>query len=359
MNIGIMTTNTDRQLVGIPRVTHDTMKEVLKQDKTNQYFLIKGKIYDLPQIEDDSKWRLDGFLLKGMDDFLCKLYGIDVIYSFYPEINISVPCKKVLTIHDMIPLLFPQWFNVESYERFNVSLRKSAIEADRIIAMSENTKRDIVNSYGVDEKKIEVVYSGIQPKILDRNVDIDVEKQFGISGPYILSVCTIEPRKNLKGLIDAFLTYKSRHPQSDLKLVLTGRNGWNAEIVEIIQQHERYCDDIIRTGFVSEEELAVLMRKSLAMAYISFYEGFGLPILEGMAAGKAVISSNTSSMPEVGGDAVVYCDPHDKESIVEAMEQVVENESFRKMIENRAEQRARMFSYKKSAEQVLKVLREV
>lgn len=355
MNIGILATEGDRQLTGIRRVTFDTMKEILKLDEKNRYFLLEGNVYDLPQIKHVPKWLWGG----RKSDFLCKLYDIDVVYSFYPPIDVSVPCKRILTIHDMCPLLFPEYFNEQSYERFNVSLRKSAMEADKIIAMSESTKSDIVECYGVNENKIEVVYSGIQTKIMNVDIDIDIEKRFGICGAYILSVCTIEPRKNLKGLIDAFLTYKSRHPHMDLKLVLTGRTGWSHEIVEVVKENERYHDDIVLTGFVSGEELAVLMKKSLAMAYVSFYEGFGLPILEGMAAGKAVISSDVSSMPEVGGDAVVYCNPYDKESIVAAMEQVVEDGSFRTMIENRAIRRADKFSYSKTAQQVLKILQEV
>lgn len=359
MNIGIMTTKENKQMTGIQRVTVDTMKELLKQDKKNQYFMIQGNAPGISFQEDAKEWLLDSFWTENTVDFLCRAYNIDVLYSFYPSINISANCKKILTIHDMIPLAFPEWFGKEAYIKFNGSLRKSAMEADKIIAMSEYTKQDIIKYYGVDEKKIEVIYSGIQPAISNNSTDIDVHKKYGIKDKYILSVCTIEPRKNLKGLVNAFFTYKSRYPKSDLQLVLTGKNGWQTEIVEFIKSSEKYCDDIILTGYVSSEDLSMLMEKALTMAYVSFYEGFGLPVLEGMAAGKAVISSNTSSLPEVGGDAVVYCNPYDIESIVDAIKRVVEDESFREEIGKRAVQRAGLFSYEKTAQQVLKVLQEV
>jgi len=359
MNVGVFATEGDSRLTGIQRVTVDTMRELLKIDAKNQYFKLEGEYYDLPIIKDAKEWLLLGMNYPNQMDFICKAHKIDVLYSFFPDIPVTYPCKKVLTIHDVIPLIHPEWFTKEMYQWFNEVLRKSALEADKIIAMSETTKQDIMRHYGVEEDKIKVIYSGIQPSILAKCSCVDIKKKFGISGKYILSVCTLEPRKNLKGLINAFLEYKRKYSDSDLQLVLTGKIGWEDETVEFIKSNEKYHEDIILTDFVSGEELALLMEKALAMAYVSFYEGFGLPILEGMAAGKAVISSDTSSMPEVGGDAVIYCNPYDRESIVNAIERVVEDEDYRKQIEQRAKQRAITFSYERTAKQVLEVLEEV
>lgn len=358
MNIGIVATNSTNQLTGISRVTVDTLNEIKKIDTENSYYLIQGDTYGVPII-NTREWLLPGFRFENIEDILCRTNEIDILYSFYPSIDVKIPCKKVLTIHDLIPLMDNGWFRKEIYDRFDGPIRKSAEEADKIIAMSEFTKRDIIKYYGIDENKIEVIYSGIQPAILSKGTDVDVHKKYNIKDRYILSVCTMDPRKNLKGLIDAFLNFGSRHPKDELQLVLTGKAGWDSEIVAYIQRCQKNHDDIILTGFVSDEDLCALTRKALAIAYVSFCEGFGLPILEGMAAGKAVISSNTSSMPEVGGDAVVYCNPYDMESIIDAMEQVVDNEAYRKELERRALKRAGLFSYEKTAQQVLKVLREV
>ena len=360
MKVGVLATNWwDSRLTGIERVTVDTMRELLKCDIKNDYYEITGNFYGLPLRKDVKEWMLTGLNVPNQIDFACEAHKIDVMYSFFPGIQMKCPCKKVLTIHDMIPLIHPEWFVGKRYQWFDELLRKSALEADKIIAMSEATKRDIIQYFGVDKNKIKVIYSGIQPSILCEKNHEDIREKFGIKGEYILSVCTIEPRKNLKGLVNAFLEYKKMHEKSDLQLVLTGKIGWGDETVQFIMSSEKYHDDIILTDYVSDSELSHLMKNALAMAYISFYEGFGLPILEGMAAGKAVISSNTSSMPEVGGDAVIYCNPYEKESIVNAIEQVTEDEDYRKTIEQRAKQRATLFSYEKTAKQVLEVLEEV
>ena len=359
MNVGVLAIEGDFRLAGIQRVTVDTMRELLKIDAKNQYFELMGNFYDVPIKKDIKEWTLDGFGCSNQIDFACEVHEIDVLFSLFPNIPVTYPCKRVLTIHDVIPLIHPEWFTKEMYQWFNEVLRKSALEADKIIAMSETTKQDIMRHYGVEEDKIKVIYSGIQPSILAKCSCVDIKKKFGISGKYILSVCTLEPRKNLKGLINAFLEYKKMHSDSDLQLVLTGKIGWGDETIEFIKSSEKYHEDIILTDYVSGEELAHLMENALAMAYVSFYEGFGLPILEGMAVGKAVISSDTSSMPEVGGDAVIYCNPYDRESIVNAIERVVEDEDYRKEMEQRAKKRAALFSYKKTAQQVLRVLEEV
>lgn len=359
MNIGVLTIDGGFQLTGIQRLTKDTMNQLLQIDKKNTYYEIKGNFYGVSLKQDMKKWMLDGFGYPDQIGFASKVHKIDLLYSFFPAIKTAYSCKKVLTINDLIPLAHPEWFLKGTYDWFNGAVRESALEADKIVAISESTKNDIIKYYGVDEKKIEVIYCGIQPFSMCADTGLNIRKKYGIKGDYILSVCTIEPRKNLKGLVNAFLEYKKTHSDSDLQLVLTGKIGWGDEIIEFIKSSEKYHEDIILTDYVSGEELALFIENALAMAYVSFYEGFGLPILEGMAAGKAVISSDTSSMPEVGGEAVIYCNPYDRESIVNAIERVVEDEDYRKEIEQRAKKRAALFSYKKTAQQVLQLLEEI
>lgn len=361
MNIGLITNSTEKQMTGIGRVTYDTLSELLSIDNENRYFLIDANgFHDLkiPSIYDND-WTLQGCLYE--ETLLPNLFlnKIDVLYSFFPAINVDFPCKKILTVHDVIPMIYPQWNTV--YEYFDGPLRKSIVEADKIIAMSESTKRDIVKYYNVDEGKIEVIYSGIQPSIakVDKFTNVDLKEMFGIKGRYIISVCTVEPRKNLQGLIEAFLDYKKKSNIDDIQLVLTGRIGWGTEIIDYVLKNDQNHEDIVFTDYVSSEILSILFKQATAVAYVSFYEGFGLPILEGMAAGKAVISSNTSSMPEVGGDAVEYCNPYDKNSIVSSISKVLENDDYRELLEKKAKIRAELFSYKKTARQVYELLQEV
>ena len=135
--------------------------------------------------------------------------------------------------------------------------------------------------------------------------------------------------------------------------------GWKYESLLRKVEEGPYRKDIILTGYVSDEELSALYQSALCFAYISYYEGFGLPILEAMACGKAVLSSDKSSMPEVGGDAVCYCDPYDMESIVEGLDKLVEDEQYRKRLEGKAKVRAERFSYKKAAEEIYDLYKEL
>ena len=170
-----------------------------------------------------------------------------------------------------------------------------------------------------------------------------------------MSVSTIEPRKNLRGLLNGFISFKKAHEKSDLKLVLVGGIGWDKEFESYINGVDDYRDSIILTGFVTDEELSALYKYALAVAYVSFYEGFGLPILEALTAGKAVISSDTTSMPEVGGNAVCYCNPYKVDSIEAAFEQVVYNDSYRKELESMARTQASRFSYEKAAKETIAI----
>lgn len=354
MKIGILSQNKEKNITGINRVTAGLMTELIRIDLNNTYSFI-GKTDWLNINMETIPAMIHTDEINDLS-FTCKSYPLDIVHSHFRPFHIykHIPCGKVLTIHDLIALRYTNWYKSQNYF-FDVALRKSAKEADVIVAVSEATKKDIVNFYSIPEEKVKVVYSGLypeklfSPELIGKKVEI-LDKQ-----PFLLSVSGIGPHKNQQGLADAFILYKQRHPNSDLKLVITGPVRRFHVIREIMESHPETSKDIVFTGFVSDEELLWLYQKSLAFIYVSFIEGFGLPILEALSVGKAVITSNVASMPEVGGDAVAYCNPFEIETIVGAIEKVCDDEKYRKLLEEKSFTQAAKFSYEKTAREMMEI----
>lgn len=354
MNIGILSQNKEKNITGINRVTQGTVEELLKLDNENSYhFLGKTEWLNLdmdyiPMIVNGGKQ----FSL----NFTLMAHPLDIVHSHYRpfSLNEKVPCAKILTIHDLIPLIYKDWYQSQ-YDYFNESIRKCAEQVDTIITVSEYTKQDVIKYYNIPEEKIKVVYNGLYPaslfssEIKGKSIDILENQRF------LLSVSGVGPHKNQVGLAEAFINYKKHHKDDELKLVLTGPVRRYQVIRDIMEKYPIESKDIIMTGFVSDEELLWLYQESLAFIYVSYYEGFGLPILEALSVGKAVISSNTSSMPEVGGDAAIYCDPQNIESISDAIERIVNDDNLRHKMESIAYKQAAKFSYVKAAKETLEI----
>lgn len=359
MNIGFAYAIKEDKVAGINRVIMETVKELLKNDSENNYYSVEDNYLNLP-IESP---RCISLSKNNIDcrNIVCYLKEIDILHSFYHSFDtVKYKCKKILTIHDLIPFIHPEWFEKEqTYIYFRDSIKRSAEMSDVVIAMSEATKNDIVSYYNIPSEKIKVVYSGLFSSLNFETTEKRIINNFSLWEGYILSVCTIEPRKNLKGLIKGFIGFKKLYPKSRLKLVLAGRQGWDMELKSFVANLDSYKDDIVFTGYLEDEDLSELYVNALAVAYVSFFEGFGLPVLEAMAAGKAVICSNTSSLPEVGGEAVLYCDPYKTDSITHAIEKLVNNDGLRHRLEKKAAERAGIFSYRKTAKEILKIYKSL
>lgn len=360
MNIGFVYAYPEVKITGVNRLIRETVNELLKLDSENNYYSVEDNYLCLGTVYDNCVEIMPNDV--DARNIICYLKEIDILHSFYNTFD-TVKCKakRVLSVNDITPLTHPEWFvdvNIHAY--FRDRIRKSAEMSDMIVAISESTKNDVVNYYNIPEERVKVVYPGLFSALNFETTGKSAIFNLGLQEGYILSVCTLDPRKNLIGMIKGFVGFKKLHPKSKIKLVLTGgeRIGYT-DLQELISDLGIYKNDIVLTGYVSDEVLSELYVHALAVAYVSFYEGFGLPILEAMAAGKAVISSNTSSMPEVGGDAVLYCDPYEEESISNAIERIVINDSLRKELERKSVDRARIFSYRRSAEEMLQVYRSL
>jgi len=236
-------------------------------------------------------------------------------------------------------------------------LPKSIKNADMIIAVSENTKKDIINCFNISSDKIQVVYEGVDDffKIINDKGRLEqVRKKYNISKDFILNVSMITPRKNLITLIKAF---KLLRDSKNIKcqLVIAGGKGWWYEDVFKTVSALRLEDEVIFTGYVPDEDLLYLYNAATLFAYPSLYEGFGLPILEAMSCGCPVVASNVSSIPEVCEDAALMINPKDVEELSQAMYKLIIEGSLRQMLIKKGLERVKQFSWRKTAEQTLEI----
>jgi glycosyltransferase involved in cell wall biosynthesis len=320
----------------------------------------------------------------------------DVLFIPAASLPLVHPKRSYVTVHDVAWRLYPDTFKTLKRWYLEFTTWFACRFARKVIAVSESTKKDLIKYYRVPAEKVAVVYHGytpvgngnfqypisnIQPQVftppnlpLERG-GIGVSSSVSGSPPFkggvrggedsrlsgelpekfVLFLSTLQPRKNLASLIAAFREFIQKHPDGGYKLVVAGRVGWKAE--PILQEIERNKDVVVYLNHVTDEGRAVLYNKASAFAVPSFYEGFGMWILEAFDAGVPVITSRVSSMPEVAGDAAEYCDPHSVESITAALEHVLLDTEFATDLVARGHKRLREFSWRKCAEQTLEQLR--
>ncbi len=278
-------------------------------------------------------------------------------YTVYPYQNI----KKIISIYDLSFIKYPEYVDsvVQQYAK---RLTKCLKWTNAVITISESSKQDIVNYLNFPAEKIFVtpLASRYNAEFLD-SLNLGQKNQncnFDFSKPYLLFVSTIEPRKNIQSIIKAFNWLKQNH-KIDHQLVLIGRKGWKyAAIFEAIQRSP-WKNEIHHLDYLSDELVALFYSKADVFVYPSHYEGFGLPVLEAMTLGAPVITSNTSSIPEVAGDAAMLIDPNDFMQIAEAILKVISDRKLRQDLINKGKTRASLFSWENTAKKTLEAYRSV
>lgn len=266
-------------------------------------------------------------------------------------------CKRFLTVYDLIPLIHPEFFEANNRGHFKQVLNSITAD-DWVITISEATKADLCNHTTIDPARVFVAYpaaSGGFFRCTDPEREAAVRARYKIpEGPYVLSLCTLEPRKNTDHVLRSFIRLVRENPLPDLSLVLAGTRGWGFDrIFEEIEGAAEFKSRIIVTGFVDDLDLPALYSGAMMFVYPSFYEGFGLPPLEAMQCGIPVVTSNTSSLPEVVGDAGIMIDPVDEAGLCHAMYRLYREEDLRQDLSTRAIERARQFSWKRCARETL------
>jgi glycosyltransferase involved in cell wall biosynthesis len=286
---------------------------------------------------------------------------VDVLHVQFTAPPFS-PCPVVVSIHDLSFEHLPQTFKRRSRMQLRMTVRRSARNAAQIIALSEHARMDLINTYHLIPEKVNVVPlaapAAFAP-VRDDNELQRVRQTYGIDGDYILSVGSIQPRKNLRRLIEAYSVLRHAQPECKLpQLVLVGKNAW---LYDETLRALKYTDvgaSILLTGYVPESDLPALYSGALCFIYPSYYEGFGLPPLEAMKCGAPVIVGNRTSLPEVVGDAALMIDPFDVNAIAGAIQKMITDSEFRSELRVKGLERAKEFDWKETARQTLAVYRK-
>jgi len=288
-----------------------------------------------------------------------KKYNIDVFYTgeTYLPRKTKVPCAIVS--HDLAYCHYPDQIPAHILKYYKRNFPKNHRLADAIIAVSEFTKQDIVKQYGIDQEKIHVIHNaaptGFVPLSKEQKLKLRMELTDGAA--YFAYLGSFHPRKNIAGLIDGFSAFKKK---SNLphKLVLMGRWAWKTKEIKAKIESSPYTNDIL-VKQESRENIFRIVASAEALLYVSFFEGFGIPILEGFSAGVPVITSNVSSMPEVAGDAAILVSPSEPDQIAQAMLEITEEEDKRNNFIASGYARLNEFSWDKSAERTYQVIRSL
>ena len=285
--------------------------------------------------------------------------GADVVH--YPA-NVGALTRipnTVLTVHDLSFLREPKWFPAGRSFYYRKAVLRSAGLAARIVADSRATADDLVSMAGVAASKIDVVHLGVDEgfRPASEEAQASVRKTYNLpQGNFFLYCGTLEPRKNLPRVIEAWSSIAER---CDWDLVIAGRRGWGVDAIEQAIAESAHADRIHPPGFIEQGDLPAVMTAAGAFVWPSLWEGFGLPPLEAMACGTPVVTSSTSSLPEVVGDAAVLVDPHDVAAIAEGMLAVAEGAALRADLSAKGLERAAGFTWKKTAEETVETYRKV
>ncbi|MDO8638152.1 MAG: glycosyltransferase family 1 protein [Candidatus Daviesbacteria bacterium] len=358
------------QRLGSSQVAFEILKNLESIDQKNEYTIVlpQKPMDDLPKERKDWKYKiLKPNKLWTRIALPLALYTAkikpDLIFSPTHYIPRFSPVKRVVTIFDLAYLHYPQMYKKDDFWKLNNWSKFSIENADKIITISNFCKQDIIKEYKINKDKIILAYPGydaeIFHKIQDKNEVQKIVEKYQIQGKYIIYIGTIQPKKNLVRLIEAFGDI------DDLKLVIVGKTtglgkqGWKFE--EILKRPKELGieEKVIFTGFVPTEDLPYLLSGAEAFVLPSLYEGFGIPVVEAMACGIPVIVSNVASLPEVAGKAGLFIDPLSVDQITQAIRTISSDKKLRLQKSKECLVQAKKFSWKNMAKIVLKTFEEV
>jgi glycosyltransferase involved in cell wall biosynthesis len=275
----------------------------------------------------------------------------DVLFVPAASLPLVHPKRTIITVHDVAWRFYPETFNTLKRWYLEFTTWFACKFAKQIIAVSQATKDDLMNVYGVSDRQVTVIHHGYDATALT-DAPASEEVRGMLPEKYVLYLGTIQPRKNIIGLIDAFMQLKHEHPDLAHKLVIVGRIGWKPE--ETLERMQN--SEIVYLGHVADDDRWYILRHADVYVLPSFYEGFGMPILEAFSVGTAVATSNVSSMPEVAEDAAVYFDPRNVRDIKQALQNVLYDTALRTSLVEKGKRRLNSFSWERCGKETLTVL---
>jgi glycosyltransferase involved in cell wall biosynthesis len=360
-----------KEKTGMGVYIYNLIKHILAIDSMNHYILFGSSLsLDVErakslQAENVSLklYKIPGaikrFLWNDLDLNVDRFIGdFDLLHSTEGFVLPATTKKRVVTVHSVHARLLPFFFS-RSILRDNKHLEKVVKHADAIITVSDTSKGDIIRLFGVEENRIHVHYIGRDDnfrKITDGSLLPEARRRYGLPEKFFLFVGTLQPAKNVGGLINSFELF-SRKTGSDYKLVIVGKYGWMFDDIKV--KLDRLCRNRlgIHLGYVKNEDLPAIYNLSRALVLPSFYESFGIPILEAMSCGTPVICSRTSAMPEIAGNAGLYVNPHDVNELAEAMLAVSQDEDLYTKLSAQALHRSNLFTWEETARKTLALYR--
>lgn len=365
------------EAIGAGHYTYQLIRHLLNLDKENHYvifFDFRVREKDVKKFTrenttikfypfSDYKKYLPGVYNEILGTATLAKENLDILHSTSPlsRIPVSYRGKCAVTFHDLAIYKIPQSYSAvkSAHDKavYNLMIKK----ADKIIAVSQSTKKDLMEIFKVPEDKIEVVYSGLDKRFFEEP-KIDSRKilaKYDIAKKYILFLGTIEPSKNISRLLEAFADFKEnckkQFKKFDYQLVLAGKRGWLSKEYPQIAKDLGVAKDIIFTGYIIGDELVPLFKNSEFFIMPSLYEGFGMTVLEAFATGTPAIVSRVSSLPEIAGDAAYYVNPIDKNEIAEAMMKFATDESLRDSYRDKGLEQVKKFDWEKTARETLEI----
>lgn len=340
----------DRLKVGVYNFAHNLLKVLTHIDKENKYDLYSFS--PIPKsILDEFGPNTKNLVLKpqkgwlvfriSLEFLLCKpdiFLGLSQALPFYH------PMKSIIYVHDLAFEIYPDFYT-DSYQKLSIQTRFAAQNSSKIIAVSKSTKRDLINLYKIKEEKIEVIYHGVE------NIFKPKTKVNKKENPYFLFVGSYKQGKNIENIIKAFKLFRQETNKSH-ELILAGSNYWNDLKIS-------KTEGVKIKEFVPERELLELYKNAVGFVFPSFYEGFGMPLLEAMSSGVPVITSNRGSIPEVVGDASLLIAPEDINRLKDAMLTLASDNKLREQLIKKGIIQAQKFSWQKSADQLLNIINNI
>ncbi len=349
---------------GTENYTYNLIEALKRVDKVNKYTLYFNK---LPQYFEISQQNVSTRYIP-MPRFWTQIRLLSEVLLNPPDI-LFIPAhtlplvrraslKTIVTIHDLGSEFLPEHHQFPQKLYLNWSTKFAVSQADALIAVSESTKKDLVKKLKADPKKISVIYEGIDKKFFYPRTQEDINKSrshFGLTKPYLLFVGTVQPRKNLKFLIEAFAEAKLKN----YDLVIAGKPGWLYEEIYAAPRLFGIEDKVKFIGYVDSQLLPGLYSGAAAFVYPSLYEGFGLPLLEAMVCGCAIVATDSSSIPEVVGEAGVLFRPNNKADFIKKLKDVLKNDKVRRELLKKGKVQLEKFDWDVTALKTLELFEKV
>jgi glycosyltransferase involved in cell wall biosynthesis len=361
MLIGIDGNEANEKLrVGVGQFAYNILINLAKLDKKNKYivYLKNSPASDFPKTS--SNWQYKVF---GPKKFWTKLAlpihlflqkeKLDLFFSpshYSPHFS---PFPTIPTIHDIGYLQYKDQFTKKDYHQLVSWTKRSLDTAKHIIAVSQFSKNELIKTYQIPKEKISVVYNGITPpKNISSETTTKTLHKFSIKKPYFLYLGTLKPSKNISLLIEVFKDYLQKHPQH--QLVIAGKKGWLYNDIFSLVQKLDLAKSVIFTDYISETEKWILYQNAFCTVLPSFYEGFGIPVIESQICRTPVIASSIPSITEIAQDSCLFFDPHDKKQLFKAMEEIIKPEIRQKLIKNGVKTSSK-FTWENSAKSLIEV----